>query len=117
MSYDELIARLEAAVPEMKGKLKVDRVIYKRGSRHAYFYLLSDVVAGDKEYLAVQKILKAAFPGVRLSLRIASPMSNHRDVSPGFSIRRFPPGSLICATRRRTAASCWSCLTIFLCNT
>ena len=73
MSYEELISRIEGAAPEMKGKLTIDRVIYKRGSRHAYFYLLSDAVAGDREYLAVQKILKAAFPGVRLSLRIASP--------------------------------------------
>ena len=73
MSYEELIQRIENAAPEMKGKLTIDRVIYKRGSRHAYFYMLSDAVAGDREYLAVQKILKAAFPGVRLSLRIASP--------------------------------------------
>ena len=73
MSYEELITKIENAVPDMKGKLTIDRVIYKRESRHAYFYLLSDVVAGDREYLAVQKILRAAFPGVRLSLRIASP--------------------------------------------
>ena len=73
MSYEELITRIEHAAPEMKGKLTIDRVIYKRGSRHAYFYMLSDVVAGDRDYLAVLKILKAAFPGVRLSLRIASP--------------------------------------------
>ena len=73
MSYEELITKIENAAPELKGKLTIDRVIYKRASRHAYFYLLSDAVAGDREYLAVQKILKSSFPGVRLSLRIASP--------------------------------------------
>ncbi len=73
MSYEELIAKIENAAPELKGKLTLDRVIYKRGSRHAYFYLLSDAVAGDREYLAVQRILKNAFPGIRQSLRIASP--------------------------------------------
>ena len=73
MSYEELIDKIEKAAPELKGKLTLDRVIYKRGSRHAYFYLLSDAVAGDREYLAVQKILKSAFPGIRQSLRIASP--------------------------------------------
>ena len=73
MSYEELIEKIEKAAPELKGKLTLDRVIYKRGSRHAYFYLLSDAVAGDREYLAVQKILKSAFPGIRQSLRIASP--------------------------------------------
>ena len=73
MSYEELITRIERAAPELQGKLTIDRVIYKRGARHAYFYLLSDAVAGEKEYLAVRKVLRAAFPGVRLSLRIASP--------------------------------------------
>ena len=73
MSYEELIEKIEKAAPELKDKLTLDRVIYKRGSRHAYFYLLSDAVAGDREYLAVQKILKSAFPGIRQSLRIASP--------------------------------------------
>ena len=73
MSYEELITKITHAAPELKGKLTIDRVIYKRGSRHAYFYLLSDTVAGDQEYLAVQKVLRSAFPGVRLSLRIASP--------------------------------------------
>lgn len=73
MSYDELLATLEKAAPELKGGLKVDRVIYKRASRHAYFYLLSENVAGEREYTAIRKALRAAFPGVRLSLRIASP--------------------------------------------
>ena len=73
MSYDELLATLEKAAPELKGGLKVDRVIYKRGSRQAYFYLLSENVAGEREYTAIRKALRAAFPGVRLSLRIASP--------------------------------------------
>ncbi len=73
MSYEELIEKIKKAAPELQEGLTIDRVIYKRGSGHAYFYLLSDQVAGDKEYLAVQKVLRAAFPGVRLSLRIASP--------------------------------------------
>ena len=73
MSYEELLERIEKAAPNLKGKITIDRVIYKRGSGHAYFYLLSDAVAGESEYLAVRKILRAAFPGVRLSLRIASP--------------------------------------------
>ncbi|MBQ1945415.1 MAG: PolC-type DNA polymerase III, partial [Clostridia bacterium] len=73
MSYEELLERIEKAAPNLKGKITVDRVIYKRGSGHAYFYLLSDAIAGESEYLAVRKILRAAFPGVRLSLRIASP--------------------------------------------
>ena len=65
MSYDELLATLEKAAPELKGGLKVDRVIYKRASRHAYFYLLSENVAGEREYTAIRKALRAAFPGVR----------------------------------------------------
>ena len=72
MSYEELIVKLKKAAPTLTG-LTVDRVIYKRGSGHAYFYLLSDHVAGEDEYMAVRKALRAAFPGVRLSLRIASP--------------------------------------------
>lgn len=55
MSYDELLATLEKAAPELKGGLKVDRVIYKRASRHAYFYLLSENVAGEREYTAIRK--------------------------------------------------------------
>ena len=73
MSYEELLERIEKAAPNLKGKITIDRVIYKRGSGHDYFYLLSDAIAGESEYLAVRKILRAAFPGVRLSLRIASP--------------------------------------------
>ncbi|MBQ2028578.1 MAG: PolC-type DNA polymerase III [Clostridia bacterium] len=73
MSYDDLITTIINAAPGLSGKLTLDRVIYKRGSGHAYFYLLSDTVAGEKEYAAVQKVLRSAFPGVRLSLRIASP--------------------------------------------
>ena len=73
MSYEELLERIYKAAPSLKDGVTIDRVIYKRGSGHAYFYLLSDVIAGESEYLAVRKILRAAFPGVRLSLRIASP--------------------------------------------
>ena len=73
MSYEELIEKIKKAAPELQEGLTIDRVIYKRGSGHAYVYLLSDQVAGEREYLAVQRVLRAAFPGVRLSLRIASP--------------------------------------------
>ena len=73
MSYEDLIARIEGALPDLAGKITVDRVIYKRTDRHAYFYLFSEIAAGEKEYMTIRKILNTSFPGLQMSLRIASP--------------------------------------------
>ena len=73
MSYEDLMARVSREIPELAGKLSAPRVTYLRSSRKAIITFESAVLAGEKQFLALEKILREVFPGHPLSVRIISP--------------------------------------------
>ena len=72
MSYEDLMARIAREIPELAGKLSAPRVTYVRSLQKTYITFDSSVLAGEKEFLALEKILKELFPARRLALRISS---------------------------------------------
>ncbi|MBP3542136.1 MAG: PolC-type DNA polymerase III [Clostridia bacterium] len=73
MNKQEMLQAVEAAVPPLRGKLHIERVLYKKAANKAYMSFLCDEVAGEQVFLAVERELKKLFPQVNVALRIASP--------------------------------------------
>ena len=73
MSYEELMARVAREIPELAGKLSAPRVTYVRSLRKTYITFESTVLAGEKQFLQMEKLLKELFPGRPLAVRIISP--------------------------------------------
>ena len=99
MSYEDLMARIAREIPELAGKLSAPRVTYVRSLQKTYITFDSSVLAGEKEFLALEKILRELFPARRLALRISSPElrgaflenpSEYRRVLDDFLRRNYP---------------------------
>ncbi|MBE0601688.1 MAG: hypothetical protein IH607_07855, partial [Firmicutes bacterium] len=73
MNKAELIKTLENTLPELAGKLAIERVLFRAADNKAYFSLLSDVLVDERAFLKLDKRLSALFPGMRIALRVASP--------------------------------------------
>ncbi|NLD83142.1 MAG: PHP domain-containing protein, partial [Clostridiales bacterium] len=73
MTYDELLQAVYKALPEAEGKIAIERVRYVKSENKAYFSFLSDVLIGEKGFFVIKTALEKAFPGLRFSLRVASP--------------------------------------------
>ncbi len=73
MSYEDLMARIAREVPELAGKLSSPRVTYVRSLHKTYITFESSVLAGEVQFLGVEKILRELFPGQSLAVRIISP--------------------------------------------
>ena len=73
MSYEDLMARIAREIPELAGKLSAPRVTYVKSSRKTYISFNSSVLAGEKQFLKLEAILREMFPGRPLAVRIASP--------------------------------------------
>ena len=73
MTYDELLQAVHKALPETEGKIAIERVRYVKSENKAYFSFLSDVLIGEKGFFVIKTALEKAFPGLRFSLRVASP--------------------------------------------
>ncbi|MCQ2453267.1 MAG: PHP domain-containing protein, partial [Clostridia bacterium] len=73
MTYTELLAKIGEQIPSLKDCVTIDRVIYKRSEKHAFFYMLSSEVVGDREYSELKTLLRRTFPDIRFSLRISCP--------------------------------------------
>ena len=50
MNKAELIQTLENTLPELKGKLKIERVLFRAADNKAYFSLLSDVLVDERAF-------------------------------------------------------------------
>ena len=61
------------ALPEAEGKIAIERVRYAKSENKAYFSFLSDVLIGEKGFFVMKKAIADAFPGMKFSLRVASP--------------------------------------------
>ena len=73
MSYEDLMARIARDIPELAGKLSAPRVTYIKSSRKTYISFHSSVLAGEKQFLKLEAILREIFPGRPLAVRIVSP--------------------------------------------
>ena len=72
MSYEDLMERIAREIPELAGKLSAPRVTYVKSQKKTYIRFDSDTLAGEKEFLRLEKILQDTFPGRPLSVRVVS---------------------------------------------
>ena len=73
MTKADLLCALEEAVPALKRKLHIERVLYKKSVNKAYMSYLCDDLVAEADFLTLERRLKSLFPGVGIALRIASP--------------------------------------------
>ena len=99
MSYDELMARIAREIPELAGKLSAPRVTYSRSTQKTTIFFDSGVLAGEKQFLKLEALLREMFPGRPLAVRITSPglkgdfledPSPYREVLDDFLRRNYP---------------------------
>ena len=99
MSYEDLMARIARDIPELAGKLSAPRIVYVKSLKKAYITFESSVLAGEKEFLKLEGILRELFPGRPLAVRVISPElkesfledpSPYRQVLDDFLRRNYP---------------------------
>lgn len=73
MNKTELLQTLEETVPALKGKLHIERVLYKKEANKAYMSFLCDQLVGETDYLLLERTLRGLFPNLTVALRVASP--------------------------------------------
>ncbi len=73
MSYEDLMARIAREIPRLAGALSSPRVTYVKSIQKAYITFESTVLAGEEEFLKLEKILRELFPGRPLAVRVVSP--------------------------------------------
>ena len=73
MSYEDLMARIAREIPGLAGALRAPRVKYIKSSRKTYITFESTVLAGEKQFLALEKILREAFPDSSVAVRVICP--------------------------------------------
>ncbi len=73
MNKAELIHILEETLPHLRGKLRVERVLYRKADNKAYFSFLCDELVPEADFLALERRLRGLFPKMELALRVASP--------------------------------------------
>ena len=73
MTYEELLRAVNQALPETEGKIAIERVRFSQKEGKAYFSFLSDILIGEKGFFIIKNALGRAFPGLKFSLRVASP--------------------------------------------
>ena len=99
MSYEDLISRIGREIPELAGKLSAPRVTYVKSLRKTYMTFESSVLVGEKQFLRLERILREAFPGRPLAVRVVSPalrdsflqdVGAYRSVLTDFLRRNYP---------------------------
>lgn len=99
MAESKLLNTIFEQVPEVAGKLRVEKIHYHQQKRAAIFYFLSDDPIGEAQFLAVKKALAKQMPGIRVSLRTASPdraadfmrrPDQYADILNRFLMRKYP---------------------------
>ena len=99
MSYEDLMGRIGREIPELAGALTSPRITYVKSQQKTYITFRSTVLAGEKQFLALEKILREQFPGRPLALRVISPAlkesfledpTPYRQVLDDFLRRNYP---------------------------
>ena len=62
MNKTELLEALEATVPSLRGKLHIERVLYKKAANKAYISFLCDELVTERDYLLLEKKLRERLP-------------------------------------------------------
>ncbi|MCI5772598.1 MAG: PolC-type DNA polymerase III [Clostridiales bacterium] len=73
MTYDELLRKIGEELPETRGNLTIERVLFNKTENKAIFSFLSDTLVGEKGFLALKSILARTFPAISSTVRVASP--------------------------------------------
>ena len=73
MSYDELLAQVYAALPQLKGQLHAPRVVYVQSQGKVYITFESNVLVEEASFLKLEALLRRVFPQKPLALRVVSP--------------------------------------------
>ena len=62
MSYDELLAQVYAALPQLKGQLHAPRVVYVQSQGKVYITFESNVLVEEASFLKLEALLRRVFP-------------------------------------------------------
>ena len=73
MTYEELLSAITKVLPEAEGKLHIERIRYNKGDNSAVFSFVSDVLIGERGFMAIKRLIAEAFPSLTFSVRVASP--------------------------------------------
>ena len=91
--------RIAREIPGLAGKLSAPRVTYVKSLKKTYITFESSVLAGEKEFLRLERILRECFPGRALAVRVVSPglrdsfltdIGAYRSVLTDFLRRNYP---------------------------
>ena len=67
------MARIARDIPELAGKLSAPRVTYVKSSQKTYISFESPELAGERQFLKLERVLRDVFPGRPLAVRVTSP--------------------------------------------
>ena len=99
MSYDELLAQVYAALPQLKGQLHAPRGVYVQSQGKVYITFESNVLVEEASFLKLEALLRRVFPQKPLALRVVSPglkddflenISAYKQVLTDFLRRNYP---------------------------
>ena len=68
-----MMARIARDLPELAGTLQAPRITYVKSHRKTYITFECTRLAGEKEFLQLERVMKELFPGRSLSVRVISP--------------------------------------------
>ena len=63
MSYEDLMARIGREIPELEGALGAPRITYVKSHQKTYITFESTKLAGEREFLRLERVLRELFPG------------------------------------------------------
>ncbi|MDO4484742.1 MAG: hypothetical protein Q4C54_10055, partial [Clostridia bacterium] len=99
MSYEDLLSKIYAELPQLKGQLSSPTVVYIQQQNKAYITFQSKVLVEEKSFLMMERILRSAFAAFPVSLRVVSPalkddflehIDRYRQVLVDFLCRNYP---------------------------
>ena len=67
------MARIARDLPELAGALRAPRITYVKSHRKTYITFESTKLAGEKEFLQLERVMREVFPGRALAVRVISP--------------------------------------------
>ncbi len=73
MTKTELLDKIMRELPETRDKLRIENVHYWKSRNWAQISFLSDVLVEQEGFWTIKKVVSDAFPGMRISVRVASP--------------------------------------------
>ena len=99
MSYEELMEKIYAALPMLRGQLDCPSVVYMRHLDKVYMTFTSRKLVDEAAFLKMEAILRQVFPQKPLALRVVSPglaedflrdISSYKQVLVDFLKRNYP---------------------------